>query len=53
MDIDEGEQLAAFLRDELKLGHVEVGILDRVTSRESKFRLLGDTDLEPLLKEYR
>ena len=53
LDNDEEQQIAGFLRDELKLAQVEVGILDRFTSRESKFRLLGNDDLEPLLKEYR
>jgi proteasome alpha subunit len=52
-DIDEGEQLAGFLREELKTSQVEVGILERFTGRESKFRLLANSDLEGLLKDYR
>jgi len=52
-DIDESEQIAGFLREELKTSQVEVGLLERFTTRESKFRLLADTDLAELLKEYR
>jgi len=53
LDIEEGEQMAGFLREELKTGVVEAGILDRHTTRESRFRLLAGADLEPLLREYR
>lgn len=52
-DIDEEEQIAGFLREELKTGQVEVGTLDRFTNRESKFRLLADADLRDLLAPYR
>lgn len=52
-DIDEAEQIAGLLREELKTGQVEVGLLDRQTHRESKFRLLGNADLESFLKDYR
>src|SRR5438309_1731348 len=52
-DMDEEEQLGSFLREELKTSQVEVGILERFTSRESKFRLLTNSDLEDLLKDYR
>lgn len=52
-DIDEAEQLAGFLREELKTSQVEVGLLERFTNRESKFRLLSDSDLAGLLKDYR
>jgi len=51
-DMDEEEQIGGFLREELKTGHVEVGLLDRVTNRESKFRLLSDADLASLVQEY-
>lgn len=53
LDLDEEQQTTKFLREELKLGQVEVGILDRHTSRESKFRLLTNQDLDPLLTDYR
>jgi proteasome alpha subunit len=52
-DMDEEEQLGSFLREELKTSQVEVGILERQTSRESKFRLLASSDLDELLKDYR
>jgi proteasome alpha subunit len=52
-DIDEGEQLTGFLREELKTSQVEVGVLERNTSRESKFRLFTGADLEGLLRDYR
>src|SRR5579872_4397799 len=52
-DIDEEEQLGGFLREELKTGKVEAGLLERHTTRESKFRLLAEDDLKELLKPYR
>jgi proteasome alpha subunit len=52
-DIDEAEADRVFLRDELKTGTVEVGLLERNTNRESRFRLLTEAELAPLLSEYR
>ena len=52
-DIDENEQLASFLTEELKTSQVEVALLERFTTRESKFRLLGRDDLQELVKDYR
>ena len=52
-DIDEADSNRVFLRDELKNGSVEVGLLERRTSRESRFRLLTDSDLKPLLQDYK
>ncbi|HZO87591.1 MAG TPA: hypothetical protein VFB38_04570 [Chthonomonadaceae bacterium] len=52
-DIDEAEADAVFLRDELKTGTVEVGLLERRANRESRFRLLSPADLEPLIRDYR
>jgi proteasome alpha subunit len=52
-DLDEAEADSVFLRDELKTGTVEVGVLERRTNRESRFRLLTTADLEPLLHDYR
>jgi proteasome alpha subunit len=57
--VDEDEDggapdLARFLRDELSSGTtVEVGLLERNTTRENRFRLLSDADLRPALAEYR
>lgn len=47
-DIDEAEADSVFLRDELKTAQVEVGLLERRASRESRFRLLNE-EIEPLL----
>lgn len=44
---------AQVLRDELAEGKVEVGILERNTSRESKFRLLRPEELESALAAVR
>lgn len=52
-DIDEAEVDGVFLRDELKTGTLEVGLLERRTNRESRFRLLGPADLESLIRDYR
>ena len=52
-DFDESAESESFIRDELKNAALEVGILDRRTNRESKFRLLPDSELEPLLAQYR
>jgi proteasome alpha subunit len=52
-DVDEEAKLAGFLREELKASQVEVGVLERNTARESKFRLLDQSDMTKLLKDYR
>lgn len=52
-DIDEADADAVFLRDELKTGSVEAGVLERRTHRESRFRLLTSTELESLLRDYK
>jgi len=41
------------LREEIAEATVEVGLLDRNTPRESKFRLLRADELQPILAEYR
>lgn len=41
------------LREELAHGKPEVGLLERKTPRESKFRLLRSEELESVLAEYR
>jgi hypothetical protein len=52
-DLDQPDELGAFIAEELRAAKLEVGILDRQTARESKFRLLGDSELEPLLGAFR
>ena len=52
-DLDESAESESFIRQELQDARLEIGILDRGTSRESKFRLLTDSELEPLLAPYR
>ncbi len=52
-DLDESEADSVFLRDELKTGTLEVGLLERRTNRESRFRLLSAGDLESLVRDYR
>jgi hypothetical protein len=41
------------LKEELAHGKLEVGLLERKTPRESKFRLLRPEELAPVLAEYR
>jgi proteasome alpha subunit len=41
------------LKEEIRAGKVEAGLLERRTQRESKFRLLRPTELEPALTAYR
>jgi proteasome alpha subunit len=50
--IDEADADRVFLHDELKTGTLEVGLLERRTHRESRFRLLTPADLEPLVRDY-
>jgi proteasome alpha subunit len=52
-DLDEADADRVFLRDELKNGTVEVGLLERRGNRESRFRLLSPTAMESFLQEYR
>jgi proteasome alpha subunit len=49
----DSRDLARFLRDELADSTVEAGLLERHTTRESRFRLLTPADLQPALAEYR
>jgi proteasome alpha subunit len=48
-----GPDLAALLREEMGGGTVEVGLLERQTSRENRFRLLRPDEIDPALAEYR
>ncbi len=50
-DLDEADADRVFLRDELKTGTVEVGLLERRNNRESRFRLLEPADLESLTRD--
>lgn len=52
-DAAESLTVADVLREEVVEGKVEVGLLERNTPRESKFRLLRPDELSPLLTEYR
>ena len=49
----EAKSVEQTLREEIFEGTVEVGILERNTPRESKFRLLRAEELGPALQEYR
>jgi proteasome alpha subunit len=51
--IDEADADYVFLRDELKSATLEVGLLERRNNRESRFRLLRDTEIDALTREYR
>ena len=48
-DIDESEADSVFLRDELKNGKLEVGLLERRGNRDSRFRLLSADELDKLI----
>ena len=52
-ELDEADADSVFLRDELKTGTVEVGLLERRANREGRFRLLPSTDIDALVGEYR
>ncbi len=52
-DVDEADADRAFLRDELKTGTLEVGLLERRGARDSRFRLLPASELETLVSEYK
>jgi proteasome alpha subunit len=49
----DGPDLPALLREEIGRGTVEAALLERHTSRESRFRLLSAADIEPAISEYR
>lgn len=51
--LERQERIDAFLREQLGPAQVEVGVLERSVPRESKFRLLGDSDLEEVLRGLR
>jgi proteasome alpha subunit len=51
-DIDETQADAVFLRDELKNGKLEVGLLERRGVRDSRFRLLSSDELDNLIKDH-
>lgn len=52
-ELDGAEADSVFLRDELKNGTVEVGLLERRANREARFRLLPTGDIETLTRDYR
>ena len=47
------KQVSDHLRDSLTKGSLEVGLLDRWTPRESKFRLLGTNELAPVTAKWK
>ncbi len=49
--IDEADADRVFLHDELKTGSIEVGVLERRTNRESRFRLLPSADVEAIARD--
>lgn len=46
------ETVEQTLRDALKKGQVEAGILQRNTNRESRFRLLRESEIKPYIEQY-
>lgn len=50
-DIDEADADIVFLRDELKSGSIEVGLLERRGNRESRFKMLSDDEITSLKNE--
>jgi proteasome alpha subunit len=49
---DPGSDLTTMLREEIPKGTVEVGFLERMTSRENRFRLLRPDEIRAALDEY-
>lgn len=47
------QTVAQVLKEEIAQGTVEIGLLERHTARESKFRLLRPDELDSALAEYR
>jgi len=52
-ELDSADADGVFLRDELKSGTVEVGLLERRANREGRFRLLPSADIDVLVRDYR
>jgi proteasome alpha subunit len=50
---DDATEVASLLREELGGATVESALLERNTTRESRFRLLRATEIEPAVAEYR
>ena len=51
-DESPGTDLTSLLRDEIRRGTVEVGFLERHTTRENRFRLLRAEEIREALSEY-
>jgi proteasome alpha subunit len=47
-----GSDLTTVMRDEIQHGTVEIGFLERMTSRENRFRLLRPDEIRTALAEY-
>jgi proteasome alpha subunit len=52
-DIDEADADQVFLRDELKTGTIEVGVLERRAGREGRFHLLSDADIAAAIPDLK
>lgn len=52
-DLDASEADAVFLRDELKSGTVEAGLLERRANREGRFRLVPTSEINALVREFK
>src|SRR5262249_47366132 len=48
-----GSDLTALLREEVRTGTVEIGFLERQTTRENRFRLFRADEIDNALGEYR
>ena len=46
-------RITALLREEIPAGTVEIGFLERRTSRENRFRLFRPDEIDSALEEYR
>lgn len=56
LDEEEGDRdadLTSLLREEIQTGTVEIGFLERQTSRENRFRLLRSDEIDEALGEYK
>jgi proteasome alpha subunit len=50
---DEAREVSSILKEELAGATVEAALLERNTTRESRFRLLGPREIDPAVAEYR
>ena len=50
-DIDEADADRVFLRDELKTGTIEIGVLERRAGREGRFHLLSEAEIKGAVQD--